>query len=54
MKHLKVKIPTEKSMREVENGRYGNGYSIVAVIAAAMTRTGSCSYDQGCESGSKW
>lgn len=36
-KHSEVEIPGEKPVGEVENGRYGNGYSVAAAAVAAMT-----------------
>jgi hypothetical protein len=36
-KHAEVEIPGEKPVGEVENGGYGNGYSVAAAAVAAMT-----------------
>lgn len=37
VKHAEVEIPGEKAVGEVENGAYGNGYSVAAAAVAAMT-----------------
>uniref|UniRef100_A0A7N2MNM9 Uncharacterized protein n=1 Tax=Quercus lobata TaxID=97700 RepID=A0A7N2MNM9_QUELO len=39
VEHPKVEIPGDKSVREVENGGYRNGYSVAIAVATAMTRT---------------
>lgn len=47
VKHPEVEIPGEKSVREVENGGYGNGYSVAAAAAAAMTGTAKAEANGG-------
>ncbi|KAK7838205.1 putative inactive receptor kinase [Quercus suber] len=47
VKHPEVEIPGEKSVREVENGGYGNGYSVAAAAAAAMTGTAKAETNGG-------
>ncbi|KAF5730292.1 inactive receptor kinase [Tripterygium wilfordii] len=40
IKHQELEIPGEKPIGEVENGGYGNGFSVAAAAAAAMTVNG--------------
>nr|POE99811.1 putative inactive receptor kinase [Quercus suber] len=47
VKHPEVEIPGKKSVRAVENGGYGNGYSVVAAVAMAMTRTAKAEVNGG-------
>ena len=34
-----MEIPGKKSVKELGNGGYGNGYSVVVAVAATMTKT---------------
>jgi hypothetical protein len=53
VKHPEVEIPGEKSVREVENGGYGNGISVAAAAAAAMTGTAKAEANGGGAAGAK-
>ena len=43
----RVEIPGKKSVKKVENGGYGNGYSVVVAVAATMTRTAKAEANGG-------
>ncbi|KAG6625439.1 hypothetical protein CIPAW_16G096800 [Carya illinoinensis] len=47
VKHPDVEIPGEKPEGDVENGEYGNGYSVAAAAAAAMTGNGRAEANGG-------
>ncbi|XVF12067.1 hypothetical protein REPUB_Repub08aG0082700 [Reevesia pubescens] len=53
IKNHELEIPGEKSGREMENGGYGNGYSVAAAAAAAMMGGGGAKIDETSGSGAK-